>query len=316
MAKTTYITIPVGLEDQYYKGLNSNDRFVNSRMIRKDSLLTRKRKAGVKLKSLLPQIASLWASFASSGAPFGYGFSVYGEATFGVSALGVQDDWNLAAAECEITGWQLFVQDQTIRILNDMAGSATPSLLHQSWVGKIKLAAPADEIMIAQYHPHTYWVSQKVKGKKGMYEPVLVEEDFALPITISISYKSNLEATASSTIAKFYAKIWYSYQGVDLYKYLEIPFDLVSDWKRVEATFTTLIGTLISYTLYIHIDNLRGELFFDNIKVEHSAQNWARDPYCKDIYQSFTRAFYQIPKHWAPVILPEGAEFDSVYEDF
>lgn len=316
MAKTTYVTIPAGLDALYYKGLNSNDRFIGSRVVRKDTLLTKKRKAGITQRSILPQIATLWAGFASAGAPWGYGEAVYGEAIFGVSALGVQEDWNLAAAENNLTGWQLFVQDQAIRIKNDMAGSATPSLLHQSWVGKILVADPAEEIQIAQYHPHNYWISKKVKGKKGMYEPVLVEEDIGLPITISLNYKSALEATSETYFAKFYAKIHYSYQGVDRYHYLEISFDLTSDWKNAEMTLSELRGILISYNLYIHIYNLRGTLYFDNIEVYHSAQNWARDPYCKDIEQSFTRAFYQVPKHWVAVILPDGAEFDSVYEDF
>jgi hypothetical protein len=61
---------------------------------------------------------------------------------------------------------------------------------------------------------------------------------------------------------------------------------------------------------------LRGDLYIDNVKAEHSGQNWVRDTYCEDILQGFTKAFYQIPKHWAAVILPEGSMYDSIYKDF
>jgi len=57
-------------------------------------------------------------------------------------------------------------------------------------------------------------------------------------------------------------------------------------------------------------------LYFDNIIVEHTGQNWARDPFCNNVAQTFTRGFYQIPKHWAAVILPEGSWYDSIYRDF
>jgi len=88
---------------------------------------------------------------------------------------------------------------------------------------------------------------------------------------------------------------------------------LIADWKNAETTLTTLLGYVIRYDLYIHLYNLQGDLYVDNIKVEHSGQNWARDPWCKDINQGFTRAFYQIPKHWAGVIVPDGAIYDSIY---
>jgi len=294
VAKTSYITIAPELEAAFYKTARSNDRFMFGRLVRADTLLSRKRKAGVSARSLLPQIAALWAGF--SGAQ--------------------KTAWDIAADEMYLSGWQLFVQDQTIRILNDMAGSATPSTLHQSWVGNLKIVAPATELKIVQVHPRNYWISQKVVGKKGMYEPVLVTEGLALPLVISLNYYSDLTEFASPSFAKFYARVWHSYQGQDLFEELLIPLDYSTGWKNAEVTLSSLSGYIVGYDLYFHLDNVRGNVYFDNVVSHHAAQNWVRDPYCKDIYQSFTRAFYQIPKHWAPVTLPEGAEFDTIYKDF
>lgn len=294
MAKTCYVDILPELEDQFFSGLKSSDRFQFARLVRKTTLYSVKKKKGLTARSLLPTISDFWAGLSPAE----------------------KAAWTDAGAECNLNGWQLFVKDTSARIKNDLAGVAVPSLLHQAWVGGLRIEAPASELKIIQIHPHFYWISKKVKGKKGMYEPVLITEDLALPVTISLNYSSNLVETAEGSFAKFYARFWHSYQGADQYTDLEIPLDLVSDWKNVEATLTTLSGYVIRYDLYLYLYNLTGDLYIDNVKVIHSSQNWARDKYCDDINQGFTRAFYQIPKHWAAVILPSGASYESIYKDF
>lgn len=293
MARTSYILVNPAMEAGFYSALKSSDRFVYSRITRNDTLLSRSKKKGVKTKSLLPQIAAIWNGLTVSEV----------------------DAWYSAADKMDLNGWQLFVQDQTLRILNDLPGVATPSDLHQSWVGNIRIASPASSIKIVQFHPHTYWVSRKVIGKKGMYEPVQVVEDFVLPLKISLNYRANLVSSGAGSFAKFYAKIWHRLQGVDLQHVLEVPLELSTGWVYGEATCNELIGQIVGYDLYFELYNLRGDLFFDNIKAEHSGQNWARDPFCKSIDITFTRAFYQIPQNWAAVNLPSGAEYDSVYTD-
>lgn len=338
MAKTSYVDILPELEDQFFLGIKSSDRFLYSRLVKKITLFSRKSKKGLKAKSLLPQIAELWAGELTYPAYYGeaiFGISeygnipvegypaYYGQAIFGVSKYGSlalpgpdKSAWNDSGAQMNLNGWRLFVQDQSIRIINDMPGTAIPSLLHQSWVGGLRIEAPASELKIIQVHPKFYWISKKVKGKKGMYEPVLITEDLALPVKISLNYRSELSVAGSPNFAKFYVRFWHSYQGADQYTDLEIPLDYSVDWKRAEAELTTLIGYVIRYDMYIWLKGLTGDFYFDNVKVEHSGQNWARDPNCKDINQGFTRAFYQIPKHWAGVIAPAGASYESVYKDF
>lgn len=48
-----------------------------------------------------------------------------------------QADWNLAAEQSEMTGYNLFVKDQSYRIKNNIAGCATPSIHHQYTARKI-----------------------------------------------------------------------------------------------------------------------------------------------------------------------------------
>ena len=294
MAKTSYVDITAGLEDAYYRNLQSGDRFVIPRMRKKIPFLSRKRKLGVTLRSLLPTIAGIWNNFSDAQ----------------------RTAWGNAGAEMGLNGYRLFVQDQALRIKNDLAGTATPVLLHQSEVGVLQIDAPADELKITQIHPRFYWVSRKVTGTKSQYEPVEVTEDLALPVTISLNYRAELTEVTPPSFAKLYARFWHSYQGQDIFTDLEIDLDYITDWKNAEATLTSLIGYVVGYDLYIHLSNLRGTLYIDNVKSEHSGQNWVRDPFCRDINQGFTRAFYQIPKNWAAVISPAGTFFESFYIDW
>jgi hypothetical protein len=294
MAKIAYVDLIPAVEVSYYLGLTMFDRFIAPHVGMHKTFFGRKSVKGLTQKSLLPQISTAWA---------------------GLTTL-EKTAWTNAGAVRALNGWRLFVGDMCARIKNGLSGVATPSLLHQSWVGHLRITAPAEEIKIAQLHPRFYWISRAVYGKKGQREPVKITEDFSLPLVLTINYKSNLASTGAGSFAKFYADIWYSYQGQNLHSFVEVPFDFVADWKTATATLSTISTILIGYTLYIHLYKMTGDLYIDNVKATHSGQNWVRDTYCEDIYQTFSRAFYQIPDHWAPITLPAGAEYDSVYEDF
>ena len=172
---------------------------------------------------------------------------------------------------------------------------------------------PAEEIKLIQAHPSSYWLYQKVEGSQSMYEPVQVTEDFALPLKLTISYKSDLVSTGEGSFARFYASIRHLYQGQNLNhnEIIEIPLSAV--WGKQETTISFLTGQAISYNLYIHLYKVRGILLFDNVKAEHSGSNWVRDTLCKKIEQDFTRQWYQIPKHWGVITMPEGAGYQSIY---
>ncbi len=316
MAKVSYVDIAPELTDSFWLGLQPGDRYVFSRVRKKTDLLSVKRKKGLTQRSLLPAVAALWQGL------------IDGERTA----------WSTAGAYSGLNGYRLFVKDTCARIVNAMSGTATPDNLHQAWVGQLHIADPASELKIAQFHPQFYYVLRKIGGKKGSFQPVKITEDFAFPLVLDINYKSNLtpypaafpfgfgeavfgEAVFGDEIggyffANFYARIWSSYQGVDRYTDFEIPLDLVSDWTSGTITISSVIGHVIGYDLYVHLKDLRGDLFVDNMKATHSAQNWLRDPYCEDINQGFTRAFYQVPKHWIAITAPDGTYFESIYQDF
>ena len=74
-------------------------------------------------------------------------------------------------------------------------------------------------------------------------------------------------------------------------------------------------GQIRGYTAFIELEDVRGTLLFDNIEIIHTGQNWARDPFCNSIQTSFTKAFYQIPRNWAPQEITSGAYYRSVYEN-
>src|SRR4030042_4337916 len=110
MTKVSYVDISPEFEESFFSNLRPGDRFVFSRLAKKQVFFSRKRKKGLTARSLLPQIAEAWNALT----------------------LSEQDAWSLAAAESNLNGYRLFVQDKTARILNDFSGNALPDQLHQS----------------------------------------------------------------------------------------------------------------------------------------------------------------------------------------
>ena len=113
--------------------------------------------------------------------------------------------------------------------------------------------------------------------------------------------------------ARYYAKVWTSYQGEDIYTDFEIPFDSVSDWSLETLEISGLRGIIVGYTLFLEISGYRGELLFDNIRAVHGGTNWARDPRCDDISKTFTKGFAIVPPFWVPVSLPTGSQFSTQF---
>jgi len=291
MARTNYLDLPVGQEELYFKGLQSGDRFEFPRIVRKNAFFSRKKIAGLTAKSYLPIISGLWAGFTDQQ----------------------KLDWKDIDTRTNQHGWRMFVSDQSHRIKLGYSGVATPNEYHQNLVGGINIVAPAEEVLIAQYHPASYYIQQKIQGTKNTYEPVMVTEEVSLPLSLSINYKSTLTSTGAGSFCRLFATIRHFYQGRDIDTNLVLDIPLSGGWASLSDTITSLLGEIVGYNMFIHIYKATGTLLFDNIKVEHSGQNWCRDTFCKDISQIFTRAYYQVPKNWAPITLPVGTDYDSVY---
>jgi len=293
MAKTNFILIPEGQEELYWAPLQSGDRFTFAKVTRKTSFFGREKVAGLTRRSYLPAIAVIWRTYNDA----------------------LKNDWRTAGAERGVTNWQAFVADQAIRIKYGIEGSATPSVYHQDDVGGIIIESPAEETKIVQYHPSQYWVSQKVQGKKRVYEPVSITEAFSLPLQLKINYYSDLTSSGAGSFAKYYAKIRHIYQGQNLTTDFALDIPLSGGWATLSDTISSVTGDVVGYDLYIHLYKVTGTLIFDNVKAIHSAQNWLRDWTCEDISQTFTRAFYQVPQAWAAITLPDGSWYGSVYPE-
>jgi len=313
MAKTGYLQIPTELKEKYYSSLQSMDRFTIPRIRTKTAALSKKKLQEIKNRSYLSICGALWADFSDV----------------------TKQNWKSADPHFQQHGWRTFVADQCSRIKLGLEGVATPNQYHQNMVGQILIEAPAEEIKLYQSHPSSYWIAQKVIAKKNMYEPVEINEMFALPAKIAINYKSNLISTGPGSFAHFYASIRHLYQGQNLNRDLTIEIPLQSDWDTAEAEISQLPELAISYHLYLQLYKVRGTLLFDNPKMIHSAQNfysdygirtygtfkyaewsgqnWVRDPFCNQIEQTFNRGFFQVLRHWEPITLPEGASYKSTY---
>lgn len=292
MAKTSYQEIPSELDVTYKKALQSGDRFIFPRIRRKVLFSTRTKLKGVTQKSLLPQILVLWNGFDST----------------------TKDAWASAGEKCGLSGLKLFTQDQCLRIKNGMSGVSTPSLFHQYKFGRLHIEAPANKIKITQLHPLTYYVLRKVPKTRSQYQAIQIVESFALPIQLKLNYKSSLVSSGGTGSAKIYLSVLSHYQGRDIYTNCNIDLSLSTSWTSANAILSSVIGVVRGYNAYIDLQNVHGDLYIDNLEFNHSAFNWARDKYCNDINQGFTKAFYQVAKNWVAVDLPDGAQFDSFFE--
>lgn len=293
MAKIIYQEIPEELKNIYKKSLQIGDRFVVPRISVKRMIPRRKLIKGITQKSKLPEIAEAWKNL--SGA--------------------VQTAWASVGVVNGMTGYKAFTKEYILRLQNSLTPITTPSVYHHGEVGKIIISAPANDLRIRQDHPTTYYINAKVRGTRNQYEPKKVTEFISFPFTLSINYKSNLTTTSVNNKARIYIQFLSNYQGRDISTIKEINFDLVSDWKNAELEIANVFGVLRAYTLYIDFLNVQGEFLFDNVKVYHSGKNWVRDTFCNDIHQDFTKAFYQVAKHWIGEIVPDGANFESVYPE-
>ena len=293
MSKTSYMLIPPGYDELLNKGLKPGDRFTIPRICRSVRFLSLPRKKRLSQRSLLPQISEAWNLLTPLQ----------------------QADWNAAGAVMNWSGWRLFVQDKAERIKLELLGNATPSLLHQSFVGWVHIEEPASGLTLEQPHPKFYWIKRKIRGTQSQYTLIKITEGFALPLVLGVNYKADLIDVTGSGYARYFALVRSLYQGRDIFTPCEILFSLQSDWTFASSLLAGVLGRPIAYTLFLEFNGVRGDFWFDDVDDTHADQNWARDPYCRQIRSSFTGAYFQVPRHWAAVELPDGADFDSTYFD-
>lgn len=291
MAKISYKLIPPEFDISYSRALSINDRYTFSSVRRARLFTSRARIKNITQKSVLPLASQAWALLDTSA-----------------RAL-----WESAGVQSNLTGWRLFVKDFAWCQKLELGSPLLPSDEYQVEVGRISITAPASSAQIAQLHPNTYYVLRKITGTKSMYEPVQIIENFQLPLELSLSWKTTLTSAGANPRARAFVVVYSHYQGRDMETVLELPFGLSDEWQRDSVTLSQVIGRVKGYTVFIEASDVVGEIFFDNLSLVHSGQNWARDPYCYNVASTYTKAFFQIPKHWVTINVPEGAFYDSFY---
>lgn len=293
MARVSLGLVPEGLEPLFERAIASGNRYIYVCYRRVLQFFGRERELELLARSYLIEISALW---------------------FGLTEPQRQA-WRDVSPFVGSNGWKLFVSDTAERMNLGLPGVATPSQYHQVRVGHIEIEAPASAIQIAQLHPETYYIKQKKVGTQSQYQPVLITEKLALPLTIGLNYKSNLTDTGAGATAMMFARVKSLYQGRNIYTDLTLSLDLVSGWQYDEVTLSAVLGRVVSYAVYLKIENATGELWFDNPKIYHSGQNWIRDKYCDFINETFTMAFRDVLPNWQDVSVPNGSSYDSIYVD-
>jgi hypothetical protein len=291
MAKTQTIEVPDELKNLYNASIERSDPFVFGTAQGHKSLPPDSRKKILREQSLFRFLSPIWRALTTEQ----------------------KQVWKDAAIYNNISGWQLFISDNAARIRTSLPLDVPPSDLWQVRAGYLTIESPATELILKQEHPQSYWVAQKVVGAPWKKTLVQITEVFGFPLELAIRYKSDLTAVGGTQIARYYARVWSSYQGVDRYTDCVIDFDPDTDWVLGEAEISNVVGHVIGYTLYLEIVGYTGTLLFDNIRAIHGGSNWALDPRCDAINQTFSKAFAIVPPFWVPTSLPSGSSFSSQF---
>lgn len=293
MALVSALEVPPELLELFQKLISTSNNRRTGAVRKHGYLQSRKKILNLTTRSLLPQIRDLRDSLSPSEV----------------------EAWRAAAAASNMNYWNLFVQDTAYRLKYDIPGLATPSVYHSYKVGRIEIKAPAERVLLAQYHPYRYWVNKKIRGNTTQREDIEIIEKLVLPLDIGTSYRAELTPTREDYTARFYAIIYSSYQGRTIETEVGFDLDLSTDWKRTIVTSSEVIGVARYYNLWIELDGVRGWFEWDNVLARHTGTNYARDYRCTDVNNELTRVNWQIEKSWEEQFLPFNTAFDSVYPE-
>lgn len=236
MARVYGITIPAGLEIIYNRTLKMYDISVFCNVGKNRRFLTRRSRYNLKQFTKLFSVAYAWNAFSQA----------------------VKDAWYSAGNASGINGYALYTQDKIYRIMNSIAGNATPSIYHQYKVGHIKIESPAISAGLTEQH----------------ITPVV------LPADLKISYKSNLISAGANPYAKVIFKTLRFYSGENIEEEHEISLDLVGGWETKNLNIPVKDGILGNWSVSIILNDVTGDLYFDNLNLTFNATIQNRDPFC------------------------------------
>ena len=199
---------------------------------------------------------------------------------WGLLDQGEKDDWTDAANIIGQHNYNLFVQDKSYRIKNGIAGNATPSIHHQYFVGHINNNQIGTNPKIVQYN----------------FRKVLFPAEF------KISAKTDLVAVGDDPYVNF-KFIWNRYttgQTIEQVETITIPISAA--WDTYSQNINQVAGRAGRWRVELELNDVIGDIWFDNTIVEYGAQIRLNDPYCSDVV-----------KYWQRVDTGESVTFETIY---
>jgi len=191
-----------------------------------------------------------------------------------------QDAWYTAGDTIGLNGYSLFTQDTVYRLMNSLVGSATPSIYHTYKIGHIKIESLANSAQLTESH----------------ITPL------TLPVDLKISYRSNLSSDGANPYAKIIFKTLRFYSGRNIEETHEISLDLIHGWETKNLNIPVKDGIMGNWSIIIKLNDVTGNLYFDNILVEFLGTIQNRDPFCE-----------HFPKYWRKDDVGDGVTVESIY---
>lgn len=244
MPRVYGITIPPGLEIIYNKTLKMYDISVFCNVGKNRRFLSRKTKYNLRDFTKLYQVAYAWNAFSQA----------------------VKDNWYAAGGASGINGYALYTQDKIYRLMNFLAGNATPSIYHQYKVGHIEISAPATSAKYTENH----------------ITPI------ALPATLDVNYYADLSASGLDPYAKIILTTLRFISGKNITENHVINLDLSTVWKAGTVTVPVAGGISGIWSISIELNDVVGDLYFDNLFCEFNGTIQNHDPFCDFFPQYFT----------------------------
>lgn len=191
-----------------------------------------------------------------------------------------KDEWNFASNIIGQHGYNLYVQDKSYRKKHGLPGDATPSIYHQYLVGHINIAYPATSALITQYN------SRRVN----------------FPASFELCFKTDLTVVGGDPYCrlKFTWTRYYRGENIESTETLNIP--LTSGWDKLKKWITYYKGIRGKWRLELELNDVIGDIWFDNVIVEYSGEIKVNDPFCMDVVY-----------WWEATNLSEYVTFETVY---
>jgi len=192
----------------------------------------------------------------------------------------VRDNWYLAADEQGTNGYSLWTQDKIYRLMNNIPFNATPSIYHQFRIGHIELAGAANSCKYEQFF----------------------NRPFALPTSLKINYKGALVADGGAPSAKLRFESMVYKGGKNIIEQEDIDLTLDQAWTQATLNVGAKVGTIANFKLQLILNDVQGDLYFDNVFLEFDGEVQTRDPFCDDV-----------SSNWAIIDEPAGVTMESIY---